>query len=106
MNKQRYLHYAEVFDSFRIVPRIFIFCYWGFCLWFIYFFADWYMQQPANARGFEESGALFGIITSLLKFGADLWNTYARTGRDWSAAPPSVTETTVTQRTAVTPPIS
>ena len=87
MDKQKWLDWAEVFDSLRIVPRVFLFGFWTTTFIFIFYFSYWYFHFPANERGYEESGAMTGIILGLLKFGKDIWDTYAQNGRDWNSIP-------------------
>lgn len=87
MNKQIWLHWAEVFDSWRVYPRIIIGSSFIAAYMAIYQFMRWYMHLPAAERGYEESGAMVGVVLALVGLCKYLWDTYAKTGRDWNQAP-------------------
>lgn len=84
MNKISWLKWAEIVDAYRVFPRLFLAGYSAFAVTFIFEFARWYHHLPANERGYEESGAMFGIITALVKFWGDIYDTYSQNGRDWT----------------------
>lgn len=87
MDKQKWIDGAEIFDSWRVVPRLFLFGFWITTFTFIFYFSYWYFHLPANERGYEESGAMTAIIIALLKFGKDVYDTYTQNGRDWNNVP-------------------
>jgi len=104
INKQPWIDAAEVFDTLRIVPRIVLFAFLGFTGTVIYQILHWYFEQPATARGFEESGAITAIIGFLTHFSARVFDFYMKNGRDWSTPPAAVTTTmTASKTTEVTP---
>lgn len=102
MTKQLWLQWAEIFDSWRVIPRLFFGCYWIATFVFIFQFAYWYCHLPANERGYEESGSMVAIIGLLTKFGQVIFDTYSKNGRDWNSQPASMTATTLVKSTTTT----
>ena len=99
MNKKAWLDFAETFDSLRVFPRVIISSCFIATFMAIYEFMRWYMHLPATERGYEESGAMVGIVLALVGLDKYVWDTYARTGRDWNQAPSSTTTTVATMQT-------
>lgn len=91
MTKQGLLDAAEVFDSWRIVPRLFLFGYWITTFWLIFWIFNWYMHLDLNGRGNQESGLIGVVVGLVIKFGIDVFGTYTSKGRDWSAGSPDPT---------------
>ena len=91
MNKQRYLDAAEVFDSWRVVPRLILF---GYC-WWVSHVTDsalsWYQHIPASERGLESAGLVGAIITAVTGLAVWVYKIYSDTGRDWAMQPSSKT---------------
>lgn len=84
MQKQTLLNAAEVFDSWRVVPRTFLYGYWITTFYLIFWVFWWYMHLDANGRGNQESGLIGVVVLTLVKFGIDIFNTYTAKGRDWT----------------------
>ena len=96
--KDNLLHAAEVFDTYRVVPRTIIFM----ACWYVYHFTDmllfWYTHEPKEGRGIEESTAVTAIIAALAAVLTAAFKFYMDNGRDWTPPPPS-TKTTLTTET-------
>lgn len=105
MNKLLHLQWAELIDSYRIVPRLFLAVCLGWTIWISYMCLMWYFHLPAGERGLEASG--FGSVVFLTVFGflRLVYTTYSASGRDWNAAPPSTTTvaSVTTTATGTTP---
>ena len=100
MNKREWLDAAEVFDSCRIVPRVFFIGFSIFAGYVTLIFLWWYFHLPAVERGYEESGSMTFIIGTIWKFWVDIFKTYSANGRDWNQQPGSSSSTTTTVQTS------
>lgn len=92
--KQKWLDAAEVFDAWRIVPRLVLF---GYCAWLVYvvdFILVWYTHLSQSARGIEASGMASVVITAVTGMGAFVFKVYVSGGRDWT--PPTYSTSTLT----------
>lgn len=105
MNRQTLLYWAEVIDSFRVFPRLFL----AVCLlWTIqltHMLLQWYMVLPKEDRGFEASGFASVAFLTVFGFMKLVYETYSRNGRDWNSAPPTISTSMVstTTTTGTTP---
>jgi len=102
MNRRLWLQAAEVFDTWRVVPRMMLFGY----AWFVYAVTmkllDWYINQPAVARGVEESAMVAAIFTAVTGFSPWIFKIYVENGRNWAdAVPDTVADTHVGVTTTV-----
>lgn len=102
MNKQAWLHWAEVVDSLRIIPRLFLGAWTTFTMVVGYQTLHWFFLQPANARGFEEASVVVGVFTAALGMVKLIYTTYSENSRDWNAQPASMTATTLVKSTTTT----
>ena len=89
MNKERWLHVAELVDSLRIFPRLVLAAYAYYVYNVTFFVLNWYASQPATARGVEESAVVGVVITAVTGFAPMIYKIYADNGRDWTAQPNS-----------------
>jgi hypothetical protein len=83
MNKTGLLDAAEVFDAWRVIPRIILF---GYALWLAYVtdrLLTWYMALPIPAQTAQASGFCLGTIGALTTIGGYVYRIYANTGRSW-----------------------
>jgi len=85
MDKDKHLALAELIDSYRVIPRVFLLTWSWYTMHLGWYLVHWYTVQPANERGYEESAALIGIFTAALGFTKMIFDKYSSTGRDWSA---------------------
>jgi hypothetical protein len=94
MNKTLYLDAAQLFDTWRVVPRVTLFGYAAWVMHVIDKTLSWYMHLPANERTIEASGlttAIISVITGLFPW---VYRIYADTATDWTQMP-SRTSTSV-----------
>lgn len=102
MNKRDWLAIAEVTDSLRVFPRLFLL---GAFLWTVdsgYVILNFYMKLPAEARTLETSGAVFGMFTAILGFMKLVYDKYSDAGRSWGPPPTQITTTAVATQTTET----
>jgi hypothetical protein len=83
VNKQGRLDGAEVFDSWRVVPRIIVLTYLGFLIWLTWYFSTTYFRLPALER--TASLTAFASVVLASAFGAlpFIVKIYMDNGRDW-----------------------
>ena len=96
MDKQRWLNWAEVVDSWRVVPRVFLTATF---LWTVYLTERlmlWYIHLPHAERGVEASGFASVVQVGVLAFLKMVFSEYSKNGRDWNQQPTSMTTTTAT----------
>jgi hypothetical protein len=87
VTKASFLHAAEIFDSWRVVPRVVLFLYGAFVYKVTFYILDWYIHEPATARGTEESAVIVGIFSALTGFASWVFKVYSENGRDWAQNP-------------------
>ncbi|HEY1723947.1 MAG TPA: hypothetical protein VGF89_00885 [Steroidobacteraceae bacterium] len=87
IGKAQLLHAAEILDSLRIFPRLFVGTYtvWGGgTCWQV---LHWYFAQPAAERTVQDAGLVTSVVTVLVGFLTTMYRTYSDSGRDWNARP-------------------
>lgn len=87
MNKEAGLHWAELIDSWRVFPRLFLAACFFWTVDMSYVLLHWYMKLPKDERGIEASGFASVAFLAVLGFLKLVYETYARTGRDWNDKP-------------------
>lgn len=91
MTRLDLLHWAEVVDSWRVFPRLFLAgCFW----WTVavtHQLLTWYMAMPKEDRGIEASGFASIVFVAVLGFLKLVYSTYTAAGRNWSGPPPEPT---------------
>lgn len=95
MNKQRWLDAAEVFDSWRVVPRCIVFIYLGLLFWLTVYFAVKYFGIPSSERTTQLTAFTSVLMTAAYGAFGLIYKIYGDGGRDWDAArrpPVSVTQ--------------
>lgn len=96
MNIQRWRDAAQIFDTWRVVPRIILF---GYC-WWVAHVTDgtltWYQHLPSAERTLEASGLAGAIITAVTGLFPWVYKIYSDAATDWSAA--STKTTVLTQQ--------
>jgi hypothetical protein len=95
MNKQLFLHWAELVDSYRIFPRLVLVAYSVYVYQVTFFILTWYSQQPATARGTEESAVVIAVIGAVTGFSPWIFRIYSENGRNWNEVP-AVQTTSIT----------
>lgn len=84
--KQKWLDAAEVFDSWRVVPRIAFFGFLGLFGWTVVFIGLMYFRIPAAERTLQLTAfctAWLGAMTTAFPF---VMSIYQRDGRDWDGS--------------------
>jgi hypothetical protein len=99
IDKAHWLDIAETFDSWRVVPRLFLGACFGWTVGITHELLHWYMALPAGQRGYEASGFASVVFLSVSGFLKLVFDTYSRHGRDWDAQTPQMTSTTIAQTT-------
>lgn len=86
MTKQDWLDGAEVFDSWRVVPRLIVFIYLTLLVWLTTYFAVKFFDISAAERNTQLTAFASMLLT--VAYGAFGWiyKIYGNTGRDWDAA--------------------
>lgn len=104
MTKHRWLLWAEIFDSWRVIPRLFMLACFIWTVHTTYMLLNWYLKLPDAARGIEASGFGAVVFTAQVGFLKLIFDTYSRNGRDWNAAPTKNITSTMVRSTTVTEP--
>lgn len=82
------LQWAEVVDSWRVFPRLFLA---GCFYWTVQVTHDllvWYTALPKDDRGIEASGFASVALLGVLGFLKLVYSTYSAAGRNWNGPPP------------------
>lgn len=103
MNKQKWLAWAEVIDSWRVFPRLFLLSCFLWVVWLTSDLLDWYQQLPDTARGAEATGFASIVFLAAVSFLKVVYDSYTKYGRDWNSVP-AVTQIAVTAVTTTTTP--
>lgn len=91
MIKQKWLDAAELFDSWRVVPRLLLF---GYSTWLVIAtdrLLSWYMALPIAAQTAQASAFCGGSITALTGIGGYVFRIYSENSRNWADTPTSKT---------------
>jgi hypothetical protein len=86
MNKQLLLHWAEVIDSLRVFPRLVLVAYGWFVYQVVMQILHWYFNEPAAARGAEETAMVIGVTGFVSTLGGYVFRVYSDNGRNWNEA--------------------
>lgn len=104
MNKHEWLQRAEVFDSLRIIPRLFLTSCFVWTIYVTQFLLIWYTHLQASERGPEATGFASVAFVAVFGFLKLVFDRYSQHGRDWNGAPQiSTTVVSATQTTGATP---
>lgn len=82
-----WLKAAELFDSFRVIPRLLLFGYCGVAYHWINYTLNWYTHLPLAEQTLQNAGLLTAVSTVLTGFGVPIFSIYSSNGRDWNAKP-------------------
>ena len=86
MNKQRWLDSAEVFDSWRIAPRLIVGVYLALLVWVTVYFTLMYFHLPAAERTIQLTAFCGTVLTAAYGALPFIVKIYMDNGRDWDAA--------------------
>jgi hypothetical protein len=87
VNKTKWLDAAQIFDQWRIVPRITLF---GYAFWVVHVIdkaLSWYQTLPMAERTIEATGlttAIISVITGLFPW---VYKIYSDAATDWGYQP-------------------
>lgn len=87
--KQRHLNAAEVFDSWRVVPRAALL---GFCAltgWATIYVIWWYCHLAAPERTTQVTAFMSMMFTTLMGASGFIFKVYSDNGRDWTQTRPA-----------------
>lgn len=99
----KWLRGAEIFDAWRVYPRLLVAAYCGFVEQVTMYVLAWYTHIPAAARNINDSAVVGVIFTAIAGFSPWIFKIYIENGRDWETSQPATSETTVTSKTTVPP---
>ena len=102
MNKKWWLDLAEITDSLRVFPRLFLIATFWWSADSTYQLLDWYTHLAKEERGIEASGFASVALLAILGFLKLVYDTYSSAGRAWGAVPSSTTSTVVATTTETT----
>lgn len=104
MSKTKLLDWAELIDSWRIFPRLFLI---GCFLWTVevtHWLLFWYIALPKEDRGIEASGFASIVFVAVLGFLKMVFSEYSANGRDWNQQPTSTRTTSASTITTTVQP--
>jgi hypothetical protein len=87
-NKRRWIDFAEVFDTLRIVPRAILFLYGGWMVRLTYQVMRWYEQLPAVERTGQVTTVISVVIPGVFGLAVWVYKIYSAGGRDWDQREP------------------
>lgn len=87
MNKQPWLDAAEIFDAWRVVPRVLVFGYSAWAIYIVNRCLVWYQAIPAPERNIEASSLTTVVISAVTGLATLALKIYMQSGRDWSNKP-------------------
>lgn len=85
MNKQKWLDAAEIFDSWRVIPRIALFAYGVLVFWSSAYIILWYAHLPGIERTGQVTAFMSMLFPTLIGVSGFVFKIYTDGGRDWSA---------------------
>lgn len=80
------LEAAEVFDSWRVVPRLIVFVYLTVFCWAIVYFSVMYFHLPLEHRTVALTAFVTTVLTAMTTAFPFIVKIYTDNGRDWDAA--------------------
>lgn len=96
MTKQAWLDAAEVFDFWRVVPRLVLIAYGIWLARVTDSLMLWFQHLPAAERTAEAAAFAGAVITAVTGLAVWIFRIYSDNGRDLNQASSATTETAVT----------
>lgn len=81
---------AEIFDAWRVVPRIVLFSYASWLAYVTDKLLTWYMALPVAAQTTQASGFCLGAITAITAIAGFVFKVYSENSRNWDTQPSRV----------------
>jgi len=85
--KRNLLHAAEVFDSWRVVPRFVLIAYLVWVMRLTDWIVHWYEKLPAAERTIIVTGFVTVVLPGVYGLFVWIFKVYSDNGRDWNASP-------------------
>jgi hypothetical protein len=104
VNKQHWLDGAELVDSYRIFPRLFLCATFWWSADSTYQLLDWYTHLSKDERGLEASGFASVALIAVLGFLKLVYSEYSSKGRDWNSSPETTSKTLISTTTTTGSP--
>lgn len=82
--KQWMLDAAEVFDAWRVFPRVLVGGYWLWVALVVHDILQWYKLLPSPERTLEASGLAGAVITAVTGMATWVSKIYMDGGRSWA----------------------
>lgn len=83
MNKEKWMHAAEVIDAMRVFPRLFLIACFAWNVWIAATLLEWYMALPKDDRSLEASGFASIVFLAIVGFTKLVYETYSRNSVNW-----------------------
>jgi len=83
MDKQKWLNISEIFDAYRVIPRVVLMMVLFFAGIYIVGITDWYMALPDVERTAEVSAFAGLTIPAVFGLAGKVIDWYLKTGRTW-----------------------
>lgn len=100
-SKLHWVEVAEVIDSLRIFPRLFLAACFTWVVQNTWVLVAWYIHLPHAERGLEATGFGSSVLLGEMAFLRLVYSTYSENGRNWDArTSTTVASSSVTQVTA------
>jgi hypothetical protein len=81
--KAKFLMWAEIFDTWRIVPRLFLVWFSWFVSETTFYLLRWYTHEPKEGRGTQETAVLLGVTAFVAGLFTWVFKVYVSAGRQW-----------------------
>lgn len=81
---EKWLKLAEVFDAWRVIPRVTLAAYAAWLYAVVHDILLWYFALPAPERTLEASGLAGAVITAVTGMAAYVFKIYVEGGRTWA----------------------
>jgi hypothetical protein len=87
MSKKEWLDAAEVFDSWRVVPRIIVGAFLSVFAWAVVYFSTQYFRLPPEQRTVPLTAFVSVVLTALTTALPFIVKIYSDNGRNWENVP-------------------
>lgn len=77
---------AEVFDTWRIVPRVILFAYAYWTGWITDWLIRWYEKLPAAERTNQVTAFVTIVLPGVFGLAVWVYKIYSNGGRDWDGS--------------------
>jgi hypothetical protein len=85
--KTAWLDAAEIFDSWRIIPRVILFLYGFWMVRLTDWLVRWYEKLPAAERTAQVTAFVTIVLPGVFGLAVYVYKIYSAGGRDWDKPP-------------------